>query len=37
MSASPARERDRTLMLRATKAIYLPVETGGHSTNPPVQ
>jgi hypothetical protein len=37
MSASPARTRDRTLTLRATKVISLPVKTGGHSTNPPVQ
>ena len=37
MNASRARTRDRTLMLRATKVISLPVKTGGHSTNPPVQ
>ena len=37
MSASPARARGWRLMLRATKVIYLPVKTGGHSTNPPVQ
>jgi hypothetical protein len=37
MSASPARTRDRTLTLRATKVISLPDKTGGHSTNPPVQ
>jgi len=34
---SPARARDRTLMLWAAKVICLPVETGGHSANPPVQ